>query len=67
MQVLSFWMPPNGLARVKFEATTDPEGRPVVFVHIDGYRFVTSAPSAARAREIVVELCKVFGLECVDG
>ena len=60
-------MPPRDRARIRIEATTAPDSRPVVHLYVNGLRFALDAPSPERARQIVFEVALSLGLEDVDG
>jgi len=50
--------------KFQVEATTSPvDGRPVVFLTVGDYRFVLSAPTPARAVEIVLAVARDLGIQ----
>ena len=59
-------MAPPGFARVRVEATTTPDNRPVVYLYLNGYRLELYAPTTERARQIAWSLIVGFGLD-TDG
>jgi hypothetical protein len=60
-------MPPRGPVRLQLEATRALDTqRQVVYLHVNGYRFVLEAPSKERANSIVVELARALGLDQGD-
>ena len=52
------------MPKFQVEATTSPvDGRPVVFLTVGDYRFVLSAPTPARAVEIVLAVARDLGIQ----